>query len=49
MTQKKNLGSCVDRHEDIGKGKIKSDLLLSFFMNDKKFENVAKIIETPKV
>jgi deoxyribonuclease-4 len=44
---KKDFGSCVDRHENIGKGKIKSEAF-KMLMNDKKFENIAKIIETPK-
>lgn len=37
----------VDRHADIGKGKI-GELAFSLIMNDKRFDHVAKIIETPK-
>ncbi len=44
---KKGLGSRVDRHEHIGKGElgIKAFELL---MNDKRFENVPMVLETPK-
>jgi deoxyribonuclease-4 len=44
---KKELGSRVDRHEDIGKGKLG---LASFalLLNDKRFFDVPKILETPK-
>ncbi len=44
---KKGLGLRVDRHEHLGKG----TLGLEFFrlvMNDPRFRNVPKIIETPK-
>ena len=44
---KKECGSLVDRHENIGEGKIG----LNFFkniMNDSRLEHVAKILETPK-
>ncbi len=44
---KKEYNSHIDRHEHIGEGKIG----LNFFkniMNDPQFENVAKILETPK-
>ena len=44
---KKALGSRVDRHEHIGKGKIGMDAF-KFIMNDQTFLNVPKIIETPK-
>jgi deoxyribonuclease IV len=44
---KKELGSHVDRHEDIGKGKINISAF-KLIMNDKKFKNIPKIIETPK-
>ena len=44
---KKEKGSCIDRHEHIGKGKIKPEAF-QLLMNDKRFENIAKIIETPK-
>lgn len=43
---KKDFASCVDRHEHISKGKIKTDAF-KLFMNDKKFEKIPKIIETP--
>ena len=44
---KKDLGTRVDRHEHIGQGFIG---LKAFecFMNDKRFKNIPKIIETPK-
>ena len=44
---KKGLGLRVDRHEHLGKGALG----LEFFrlvMNDPRFRNVPKIIETPK-
>lgn len=44
---KKGLGSRIDRHEHIGKGAL-GQLPFRLLMNDKRFENVAKIIETPK-
>jgi deoxyribonuclease-4 len=44
---KKGLGSRVDRHEHIGKGFIGRGCF-SLIMNDKRFGNIAKIIETPK-
>jgi len=44
---KSDLGSRVDRHEHIGKGKIGLKAF-SYFMNDKRFKNIPKIIETPK-
>jgi deoxyribonuclease-4 len=44
---KRDLGSHVDRHEHIGKGKIgKTGFRL--LMNDERFRNVPKILETPK-
>jgi len=43
----KDFGSRVDRHEHIGKGKIGLEGF-RFFMNDKRFENIPKILETPK-
>jgi len=44
---KKDLGSRVDRHEHIGKGKlgIKAFKLL---MNDERFKNIPMVLETPK-
>lgn len=44
---KKDLGTRIDRHEHIGQGFIG---LKAFecFMNDKRFKNIPKIIETPK-
>lgn len=44
---KKGLASRVDRHEHIGKGAL-GHLPFRLLMNDKRFENVPKIIETPK-
>ena len=44
---KKELGSRVDRHEDIGKGKIGLESF-KMIMNDKRFFDIPKIIETPK-
>ncbi len=44
---KKECGSRVDRHENIGKGKI-NIAVFKLIMNDKRFKNVPKIIETPK-
>jgi len=44
---KKNLGSRVDRHEHIGKGNIDLEAF-KFLMNDQRFFDTAKIIETPK-
>jgi len=43
---KKGLGSRVDRHEDIGKGVIPLEGF-SLLMNDSRFVNVPKILETP--
>jgi len=43
---KKELGSRVDRHANIGKGKI--DLqAFSFILNDPRFFDIPKILETP--
>ncbi|MBI3110570.1 MAG: deoxyribonuclease IV [Ignavibacteriales bacterium] len=44
---KRELGSRVDRHEHIGKGKIGIQGF-SFLMNDPRFSNIPKILETPK-
>lgn len=44
---KKELGSRVDRHEHIGKGKI-GDEAFSLLFNDKRFFSIPKILETPK-
>ena len=43
---KKELGSRVDRHEHIGKGLIGLDAF-RFIVNDKRFENLPMILETP--
>ncbi|EQB62626.1 MAG: hypothetical protein RBG1_1C00001G0205 [candidate division Zixibacteria bacterium RBG-1] len=43
----KDFGSKVDRHEHIGKGKIGLEGF-RFFMTDKRFEKIPKILETPK-
>ncbi len=44
---KKDLGSRVDRHEHIGKGKIGINGFKLLF-NDQRFFNIPKILETPK-
>jgi deoxyribonuclease IV len=44
---KKALGSRVDRHEHIGEGYIGMNMF-ELLMNDKRFKDVPKIIETPK-
>jgi deoxyribonuclease-4 len=44
---KKGLGSRVDRHEHIGKGEIGIEGF-RLLMNDKRFLNIPKILETPK-
>jgi deoxyribonuclease IV len=44
---KKELGSRVDRHENIGKGFIGPNAFKRI-MNDSRFINIPKIIETPK-
>ncbi|MBU4484370.1 deoxyribonuclease IV [bacterium] len=41
------LGSHLDRHQHIGEGKIGLECF-RFIMNDKRFANVPKILETPK-
>lgn len=43
----KGLGSHVDRHEDIGKGKIGLEAFEMLF-NDPRFFDVPKILETPE-
>ncbi|MBU0986144.1 MAG: deoxyribonuclease IV [Proteobacteria bacterium] len=44
---KKDLGSRVDRHEHIGQGSIGLQAF-EWFMNDPRFTDIPKIIETPK-
>lgn len=44
---KRELGSRVDRHENIGKGFIGKEGFKNI-MNDKRLEKVPKILETPK-
>jgi len=44
---KKELGSRVDRHEQIGLGYIGLEAF-KYIMNDERFSDVPKIIETPK-
>lgn len=44
---KRDLGSRVDRHEHIGKGFIGEDGF-RWFLNDPRFVEVPKILETPK-
>lgn len=45
---KTELGSKIDRHEDVGKGKIGMDAF-SFFVNDERFREIPKILETPNL
>ncbi|MGD0337407.1 MAG: deoxyribonuclease IV [Bacteroidota bacterium] len=44
---KKGLGSRIDRHEHIGKGTI-GIKGFSLLMNDQRFQDIPKILETPK-
>ena len=44
---KKELGTRVDRHENIGEGTI-GNAAFAYIMNDRRFRKVPKIIETPK-
>lgn len=44
---KRELGSRVDRHENIGKGKLGLEAFRLLF-NDKRFFNIPKVLETPK-
>jgi len=44
---KRELGSRVDRHEHIGKGRI-GKVGFGLLMNDGRFRNIPKILETPK-
>jgi len=44
---KNDLGSRVDRHEHIGKGRLGLDAF-RFVLTDAKFKNAPKILETPK-
>ena len=44
---KKGLGSRIDRHEHIGKGEI-GKKAFGFFMRDKRFSKIPKLLETPK-
>lgn len=44
---KTDLGSRIDRHTDIGKGKIGLDAFELLF-NDHRFAHIPKILETPK-
>lgn len=44
---KKGLGSRVDRHEHIGEGEIGKEPF-AFFMQDRRFEKIPKLLETPK-
>jgi deoxyribonuclease-4 len=43
---KKDLGTKVDRHENIGKGFLGKEVF-GFILNDKRLEKVYKILETP--
>jgi len=44
---KKDFGTRVDRHEQIGEGFIGLDAF-GFLMNDKRFANIPMVLETPK-
>ena len=44
---KVNLGSCVDRHEHIGKGKLGLDAF-RHIVNDRRFSKTPGCLETPK-
>lgn len=44
---KKELGSKVDRHEEIGEGTIPISSF-AFILKDKRFQGIPKIIETPE-
>ncbi|MGA9365123.1 MAG: deoxyribonuclease IV [Bacteroidota bacterium] len=44
---KRELGSHVDRHEHIGKGRI-GNIAFRLLMNDARFVRIPKILETPK-
>ncbi len=44
---KRGLGSRVDRHEHIGKGKIGTEAF-AHILSDPRFRDVPKILETPK-
>jgi deoxyribonuclease-4 len=44
---KKELGSRVDRHNHIGEGFIGEEPF-GFFMRDKRFQKIPKLLETPK-
>ena len=44
---KRDLGSRVDRHEHIGRGKIGTSAF-SWFLNDERLDQIPKILETPK-
>lgn len=44
----KGLGSHVDRHSNIGKGKIGIEAF-RLIMNDPRFSDIPKVLETPKV
>jgi deoxyribonuclease-4 len=44
---KTDLGSRVDRHEHIGRGKIGKEAF-RFIMRDRRFRKIPKVLETPK-
>ena len=44
---KKELGLCVDRHDNLGKGFIGEDLFRRI-MNDLRFDSIFLILETPE-
>ncbi len=43
---KRELGSRIDRHESIGKGKLGKEFFIRL-MNDPRFDNIPLILETP--
>ena len=44
---KKDLGTRVDRHENIGKGFL-GEKTFAILMNDARFDNIPLILETPE-
>lgn len=45
---KRNLGSRIDRHEEIGKGTLGEEFFVRF-VNDPRFDNMPIILETPNM
>jgi deoxyribonuclease-4 len=44
---KKDLGTRIDRHENIGKGFL-GEVTFAILMNDERFDNIPLILETPE-